>query len=483
MRYTKADEYRIGGTKSGPHFPREDYRSPWRRDYARLVHSPAFRRLQGKTQLFPGNESDFFRNRLTHSLEVAQIAKSIAIKLNHDLMQDGMKFHIEPDIVEFAGLAHDLGHPPFGHFGEAVLDRRMLNFGGFEGNAQTLRLVARIEKKHLVKGTTLGIDASGVDQRAGLNLAARSIASILKYDRQIPPRRSKSAAKRPAKGHYASEADVVQTVKTKVCNGKLPAGHFKTIECQIMDIADDIAYSTYDLEDSFKAGFLKPLDLLCARESLLTNVADRVGQATGKPVSAEAVKEEIAKNIFFDTFKLPEDIKRLFADPAVLDLDDQHLLSITMASNLSDLLAQDGYQRTGLTSSLVGSFVRAVEIDEVNRRCPALSTVRMAEDRRLHVEILKHFVYESQILSPRVQLLSHRSQEIIDTIFACLSNEKEKGHLLLPPDYKQIYSAARRKADRMRTVCDFIAGMTDRYAIEFYGRLTSENPETIFKPF
>ena len=79
MRYSKADEYRIGGAKSGPHFPREDYRSPWRRDYARLVHSPAFRRLQGKTQLFPGNEPDFFRNRLTHSLEVAQIAKSIAI--------------------------------------------------------------------------------------------------------------------------------------------------------------------------------------------------------------------------------------------------------------------------------------------------------------------------------------------------------------------------------------------------------------------
>ena len=389
-----------------------------------------------------------------------------------------MKFRIEPDIVEFAGLAHDLGHPPFGHFGEAVLDRRMLNFGGFEGNAQTLRLVARIEKKHPAGGT-----ASGVDRRIGLNLAARSIASILKYDRRIPSRRSKSAAQGPIKGYYASEADVVQTVKTRVCNRRPPAGRFKTIECQIMDIADDIAYSTYDLEDSFKAGFLKPLDLICASEGLLTNVAEKVKQATGRHASAEMVREEIAQNIFFDMFKLPEDMKDLFTKSVARDLDDLHFFSMTMAGNLSDALAQDGYQRTGLTSSLVGAFIRAVEIGEVNRTCPALSTVRMKEDRKFQVEILKHFVYESQILSPRVQLLSHRSQEIIDTVFDGLSNEKEKGHLLLPLDYRQIYDAAGKKPGRMRAVCDFIAGMTDRYAIEFYGRLTSENPETIFKPF
>src|ERR1700754_2120350 len=116
----------------------EEYRSPFRRDYARIVHAPAFRRLQRKTQLFPGFESDFFRNRLTHSLEVAQIAKSIAIKLNaqeSDFFDEVGK--IDTDLVEIAGLAHDLGHPPFGHNGEYALDRCMLRYGGFEGNAQT----------------------------------------------------------------------------------------------------------------------------------------------------------------------------------------------------------------------------------------------------------------------------------------------------------------------------------------------------------
>lgn len=482
MRYLKTDEYRLQRLETGVHFAQEDYRTAWRRDYARLIHSPSFRRLQGKTQLFPGNESDFFRNRLTHSLEVAQIAKSIAIKLNHDLAQAGEKFCIEPEIVEFAGLAHDLGHPPFGHFGEQVLDRRMLSFGGFEGNAQTLRLVTRIEKRHLIPSTVLGIDASGTDHRAGLNLTMRSIASILKYDTEIPLK-TKSNRNKPIKGYYASEGDVVRTVKAKICNGREHQGRFKTIECQIMDIADDIAYSTYDLEDSFKAGFLKPLDLLCASDVLLEHVARKVKEAVGRPVSVDTVKEEIAQRIFFDMFKLPEDVKKLIRQSTARDLDELHLFSITMGCNVSDSLAQDGYQRTDLTSSLVGAFIRAVDIAKIDRKFPALSTVRMADDRRFQVEILKHFVYESQILSPRVQLLAHRSREIIETIFDRLADRKAAGHLLLPSDYRQIHDAVKTKPDRLRTICDFIAGMTDRYAIEFYGRLTSENPETIFKPF
>jgi dGTPase len=127
-----------------------DYRSPFRRDYARLVHSPSFRRLQGKTQLFPGLESDFFRNRLTHSFEVAQIAKSITLFLNNsnEFLRTN-EYVIDTDLVEFAGLAHDLGHPPFGHKGEKALNECMQDSGGFEGNAQTLRVLTRIEKKKI----------------------------------------------------------------------------------------------------------------------------------------------------------------------------------------------------------------------------------------------------------------------------------------------------------------------------------------------
>ena len=152
-----------------------------------MIHSPSFRRLQGKSQLFPEQETDFFRNRLTHSLEVAQIAKSIAIKLNNDLENDGDSYRIEPDIVEFAALAHDLGHPPFGHFGEEVLDEKMIDCGGFEGNAQTLRLLTRLEKRWIIENTTFGIDKDGKDKRVGLDLTCRSIASILKYDCEIYP--------------------------------------------------------------------------------------------------------------------------------------------------------------------------------------------------------------------------------------------------------------------------------------------------------
>src|ERR1044072_2799677 len=114
----------------------DGHNSEFRRDYARLIHSPAFRRLQGKTQLFPGTESDFFRNRLTHSMEVAQIAKGIALNLNsEEFFRDNP---LNTDLVELAALAHDLGHPPFGHNGEYALDERMREHGGFEGKAQTL---------------------------------------------------------------------------------------------------------------------------------------------------------------------------------------------------------------------------------------------------------------------------------------------------------------------------------------------------------
>ena len=130
----------------------EGYRSDFRRDFARIVHAPAFRRLQRKTQLFPGDEIDFFRNRLTHSLEVAQIAKSIAIRLNHLIEEQyGERAgKIDTDLVELVSFAHDLGHPPFGHTGEYALQEKMYAVGGFEGNAQTLRILSRLEKRQTI---------------------------------------------------------------------------------------------------------------------------------------------------------------------------------------------------------------------------------------------------------------------------------------------------------------------------------------------
>ncbi|RLW68611.1 MAG: hypothetical protein B6D68_03295, partial [spirochete symbiont of Stewartia floridana] len=164
------------------------------------------------------------------------------------------------------------------------------------------------------------------------------------------------------------------------------------------------------------------------------------------------------------------------------DPDELCRLAISMAHNISNNLAHDGYFRTALTSSLVGTFIRAVHIDQINSEIPALSTVTIGQERKVQVEILKHFVYESQILSPKIQIIAYRSKEIIKKLFDTISNRQENGFQLLPKNFRQIYDSCQNTNGWHRTVCDFIAGMTDRYAIEFYARLTSEKPETIFKP-
>jgi dGTPase len=242
-----------------------DARDPFRRDLARLIHSPAFRRLQGKTQLFPSNENDFFRNRMSHSIEVAQIGTGIALNLNASIPQL-QETPINEHLVHFAALAHDLGHPSFGHNGEKTLDEELQDNGGFEGNAQTLRILARLEKKEterfpFTSDLAEPIDPQRNDRRLGLNLTYRSMASVMKYDREIPAtdeeRVGRGFTRRPVKGYYDVERDLVREIKAKVAPGH--SGPFKTIECSIMDLADDIAYSTYDLEDAFKAGFLSPL--------------------------------------------------------------------------------------------------------------------------------------------------------------------------------------------------------------------------------
>jgi dGTPase len=211
-----------------------DGRSAFRRDWSRLIHSPCFRRLQGKTQLFPSDENDFYRNRLTHSLEVAQIASGIAENLNAKPDEFFKDNPVDVDLVYFAGLAHDLGHPPFGHNGEKALDHLLTRFGGFEGNAQTLRILARLEKKETLSFPFTDSEPLPIveneDQRLGLNLTFRSLASILKYDREIPQiteDRKESEKSKPIKGYYCTEADLVKDIKQNVVGGQV--AEFKTI--------------------------------------------------------------------------------------------------------------------------------------------------------------------------------------------------------------------------------------------------------------
>lgn len=475
--YISKDRLRARDTK------KESHRSPFRRDNSRLIHSAVFRRLQAKTQLFPFYESDFFRTRLTHSLEVAQIAKGIAEQINNDLPYF-QKHPIDTDLVETAALAHDLGHPPFGHNGEKALDDMMKKYGGFEGNAQTLRILTKLEKKNTF-GSEYSPIKNGKDNRCGLNLTFRTLAAILKYDNPIPFKRADKG--KLVKGYYYTEKEIVKKIRRHIL-GEKTRKKLKTIECQIMDIADDIAYSTYDLEDAFKAGFLSPLEMLVNEPHFFKKLSEEL-KVSLKDIQfdpseinsilfntySEIFDEEIVDNInLFAKKNKIKDQKRLMKLATTLGAID--------ALDFSNRICSNGYFRTKHTSSLVHSFMSNIEV-ELNKSEPALSKVYLQPEIRKQVEVLKRYTYEAVINSPRLKVSEFRGYEIVKEIFNDLTNKNRKGYTLLPQDFRDLYIEFDDIALKKRVVCDFIAGMTDRYAVEFYARLKSENPQTIFKPF
>jgi dGTPase len=207
-----------------PEPPKRAGRSPFERDRARILHSSALRRLSAKTQVMAAGTHDFVRNRLTHSLEVAQVARELGASLGCD-----------PDIVDSAALAHDLGHPPFGHNGEAALNEAAEACGGFEGNAQTLRLLSRLEAK--------AFDADG--RSVGLNLTRATLAACIKY----PWQRGGGPTVTRKFGVYDDDVEVFRWVVEGVDPGRKP------IEAEVMDLADDIAYSVHDMEDGVVGGW------------------------------------------------------------------------------------------------------------------------------------------------------------------------------------------------------------------------------------
>lgn len=472
---------------------RYPHRSEWRRDYTRLLHSPAFRKLQRKTQLFPNDDNDFFRNRLTHSLEVAQIGNSIVQRINHEYLSKtytGSKikkedYYISAELVEFAALAHDIGHPPFGHNGEKALDLHMAEYGGFEGNAQSLRIVSRMIKRRFSNDVDSPFGPCGTDYRLGINPTYRSLAAILKYDNLII---SRDKGSKLQKGYYSQESRLVENVKEKVV-GISFSDDFKTIECQIMDLADDIAYSSYDLEDALHAEFISPLSIL--KKSL------------DKRFLEEFSKELLSRKsklygVDFDK-KTPEELQETLEDK-IYDVSDALYWLYTCLTrrdvnlpvmedevelNENNFFAAldfsfDGYSRSNSISLIVAYFIDNVEFD-YNPDYPCMSTVSLTKEAKTRVETLKALTTYDQIKSSKLKSLEFMGKKVVSEIFTALDDDKE--HSLLPSDWRPFLNNVNDIVMRKRLICDFVSQMSDRYACEFHDRLFSTSQSSIFAKF
>jgi dGTPase len=387
-------------------------RSAFSRDRARVLHSAALRRLAGKTQVVgPGEGSEVSgvpRTRLTHSLEVAQIGRGIAEELGCD-----------PDVVDTAGLAHDIGHPPFGHNGERALDEVAQDCGGFEGNAQTLRILTRLEPKI-------------ADQ--GLNLTRASLDAATKY----PWPRIAGTAKF---GVYDDDRPVFDWLRDGA-----PARR-RCLEAQVMDWADDVAYSVHDVEDGVRAGRIAVAELT-------------------DPVARAAVAELAAKYFSSEPVSALEDAaKELLRLPVVAD--------VTTAEYDGSLGAQVALK--GLTSELVGRFVSAA-VTETRREFGDGMLTRYGADLvippRVAAEVaLLKAVALRYVMSDASRLaLQARQRELIAELVAVLT---QRGPDALEPAFVPAWHASGTDAGRLRVVVDQVASLTDAQAVSWHRALVT----------
>lgn len=408
-------ERQSGATDAG------DYRTPFQIDRDRVLHTPTFRRLQNKTQVFWSGEYDFYRTRLTHSLEVAQIGKSIChwLKSRPDgpLADD---FFIDPDLVEAICLSHDLGHPPFGHAGERTLNHLMREYGGFEGNAQTLRLLTQ----RIFSAKRTGMDPT----RAFLDgvLKYKSLWSELKSPQQGPPEHHFIYDNQHS---YLDWAMGGNDFPVELTPGK-ERDKFKSIECQVMDWADDTAYSLNDLSDSVRAGFLHIEKIESWAEAKGHSVSE--GTPLGDLINA---------------------IRRKRVEPFVGKRIGRYIQSTHLETDVNFLSGTSNRYRHRLV------------IDEEVKAESAL---------------FKKLAFEVVFLSPQLKQLEHKGSRMLRQLWEVLGERyistgtiDGQNFQLLPADTAAEIMAAPDAAAKARLVCDFLAGMTDGYAARTYKRLFS----------
>ncbi len=363
-------------------------RSEFQRDRDRIIHSTAFRRLQYKTQVFLHHEGQHFRTRLTHTLEVSQMARSIAraLRLNEDL-------------AEAVALAHDLGHPPFGHAGERALNERMAAYGGFDHNMQAIRVVTRLENRYA--------------EHDGINLTWESLEGILKHNGPLL-----GADGRPA-GRYA-ESGLPAGWDDIPAPADLALRTYASLEAQCAAIADDIAYDAHDIDDALRAELLRIDDLVDV------------------PLVGEPVREVLARWPDIERSRQAHEVQRRLITRMIEDVIASSAAAIADASPAS--------------------------VEDVRRAGRPL--IRFSAHTAAAEQGLKTMLFDRVYRHEAVMAPVRRSQEVIHDLFHHYLDAGD-----LPGRWAVQAEAAGSETERARIICDFIAGMTDPYALEQHARL------------
>lgn len=429
----------------------DDYRHSFARDYDRLVHTTAFRRLQGKTGVVAPGEADFFRTRLTHTIEVAQLARRL-----------GWRVGAHPDLCEAAAILHDFGHPPFGHVGEealcAAVDATALGWGldpklvgGYEGNAQNFRLVTR--------------RLTGSGNFGGLNLTRATLDASIKY----PWQRDEGPGRKWS--FYPTESDEAARVRDGVPADRV---HARSFEAQVMDWADDVAYSVHDLEDWYLAGFL-PLALLTQSPAARHHLADQLIARRQRRGKLATTNEGGARAT---AAEIREVIDRLFTDP------EGPFAGFARLSGEFDGSAATRQALRLMRKRLIESFLhsaRPADPDAPARRHH--NDLAIPHDARQSNDVLRDLLWIYVIDHPRMATYQHGQRRIVTELFeihaaAVRGPGADLG--IFPRDVQhdlerlQLAGEVDGDVEVLRLIADHVGQMTDDYAARLHRRLTGQ---------
>ncbi len=416
-----------------------DPRNPYEHYYGRVIHSAAFRRLQNKTQVLGLGDSDFYRTRLTHSMEVAQVGAGITTFLGRKRekgLSDKRAILPEDRLIQAICLAHDIGNPPFGHGGEIALNELMRDHGGFEGNGQTLRILSKLENYS---------DGFGMDP------TRRTFLGVLKYPASYSEACNEEAYSggsnpkrfKPPKCYLDDEHDVVEWMLAPLTEperdlltrsltketGKHAKTRFKSLDTSIMELADDISYGVHDLEDAVSLRLITEKNWNETLEGFKSSIPNG-------PIDLNEIRES------------------LFSEREYLVKHTIGELVHFFISN-SKIVEQDADFETPLLKYIV----------------------TLNEDARKPLEFLTKLVQERVIASQTVQLLEYKGQMIIKRLFSALHEDPES---FLNESARKKYSGATNEQLRMRVLCDYVAGMTDEYAARLYSMIFQPRSGSVF---